>query len=168
MFYIGTSGWSYDHWRGCFYEEGVAKSKWLEYYAERFNTVEVNATFYRSMSPTTYAKWREATPAHFRFTLKAPRLVTHVKKLVDAGEPLNRFVGEISALGEKLGCVLVQLAPTVPVDLGILEGFLKLLPQGLRVACEFRKDAWHTEATHALLATYNAALCIVSAPRLGS
>ena len=105
---IGTSGYNYRDWKERFYPEGLAQSKWLAYYATKFSTVEVNATFYRSFSQTVYSHWAEKVPENFSFTIKGSRFITHLKQLRDVEEPIEKFFTESSGLGKKLGCILWQ------------------------------------------------------------
>src|SRR5512136_2995851 len=117
QYLIGTSGWTYDHWKGTFYPDGLAKSRWFDYYAEQFPAVEVNATFYRRFADQTYVKWLERAPAGFIYVLKAPKLITHRKYLVDAEEDIRLFWRSACILEDKLGLVLLQVAPGTPYDL---------------------------------------------------
>ena len=125
---IGTSGYQYRHWRGVLYPQGLAQRRWLERYAELFDTVELNATFYRLPSPEAVDRWRDAAPAGFTFAVKGSRYLTHMKRLLDAGQGLRRFYGPIARLGPKLGPVLWQLPPHLAPDLPRLDRFLARLP----------------------------------------
>lgn len=155
---IGTSGYQYRHWRGVLYPEGLAQRLWLEWYASVFDTVELNATFYRLPSPEAAERWREVAPARFTFAVKGSRYLTHMKRLLDAGPGLRRFFGPVARLGPKLGPVLWQLPPHLAPDLPRLDRFLGRLPPG-RHAVEFRDPAWYTEATCDLLDRHGAAFC---------
>ena len=163
-YYIGTSGWSYDHWRGCFYPEGLAKRRWFEYYASLFNSVEVNATFYRRFKDETYHKWREQAPEGFRYVLKAPRFITHRHYLIDVEEEIKAFSRSAWLLKEKFGLVLLQLPPSLPYETGRLEAALNHFVEPARVAVEFRNDRWLTEKTLALLRRIGAGFCNPDAP----
>jgi uncharacterized protein YecE (DUF72 family) len=115
-FFVGTSGWSYAHWKEVFYPEDLPKSRWFEYYAKEFSTVEVNATFYRTFKDQTYHKWRDRAPEKFTYVLKAPRLITHRRYLEDVEEHIKRFWESASLLESKFGLILLQLAPNTPYD----------------------------------------------------
>jgi uncharacterized protein YecE (DUF72 family) len=157
--YIGTSGWQYKHWRHTFYPEGVAQSRWLEFYAERFQIVELNNSFYMLPKEETFAKWRERTPDDFIFAVKMSRYLTHIKRLKDPQEPVERFFKHASHLGPKLGPVLIQLPPTMQVDANALDETLSLIPKGARVAVEFRHETWWIDEVRAILERHGAALC---------
>src|SRR5262245_38616917 len=157
---IGTSGYNYPEWRGSFYPEKFPTGKMLPYYAERFDTVEVNYTFYRMPNARTVAGWDGETPTHFCFALKAPQRITHFARLRDVGDPLRYFVETARALGPKLGPILFQLPPTFGRDLARLNDLLALLPPDLRFAFEFRHTSWLTEDVYDRLRAANAALCI--------
>jgi uncharacterized protein YecE (DUF72 family) len=158
--YLGTSGWQYDHWRGTFYPEGVAQSRWLEFYAERFRVVELNNSFYRLPNKETFTGWAERTPDDFVLAAKMSRYLTHVKRLKDPSEPVERFLRHAGGLGSKLGPVLLQLPPTLKATEGVLEEVLGAFPTGVRVALEPRHDSWFTDETAAVLSDHNAAMCL--------
>jgi uncharacterized protein YecE (DUF72 family) len=134
---VGVGGWTYEPWRDNFYPAGLPHGKELEYASRQLTAIEVNGTYYSTMRPATFAKWRDETPAGFVFTLKAHRFVTTRKQLATAGEPIRRFIASgITELGPKLGPILWQLMPAHRFDPGDLEAFLKLLPReagGLRL-----------------------------------
>jgi uncharacterized protein YecE (DUF72 family) len=155
---IGTSGWQYRDWKDTLYP-GVPQRAWLERYAESFRTVEVNNAFYRLPERSTFAAWRQRTPADFTIAVKASRYLTHIKRLVEPAEPVQRLMGRASALGDKLGPVLLQLPPTLQADRGLLAECLAAFPRDVRVAVEPRHRSWWTEAIQDTLAEYNAALC---------
>lgn len=167
---VGTSGWNYEDWQGPFYPEDLPGTKWLEYYARHFQTVEVNATFYHEMKGATYRKWREATPAGFCWAVKANRFITHIKRLRDVEEPLKRFFGSVSALGDKLGPVLFQLPPSLAFDRAVLEEFSATLhnaaqssagpPEGMRCAIEPRHKSWIQDEALACLRELGLGFCI--------
>jgi uncharacterized protein YecE (DUF72 family) len=157
---IGTSGWNYAHWRGSFYPKGSRPSDLLAAYAERFDSVEINRTFYSLPDKDAVAAWREQVPAGFVFAAKASRYLTHMKKLKDPKEPLERFLGCVEALGEKLGPLLFQLPPRWRVNPDRVQGFLEQLPGGHRHAFEFRDPSWHDDRVLELLSKRSAAFCI--------
>jgi uncharacterized protein YecE (DUF72 family) len=157
---VGTSGYSYPEWRGHFYPERFPAGRMLPYYAERFDTVELNNTFYRMPTAKAVGGWEEATPAGFVFALKAPRRVTHDARLRDVAEPLRFFLDTARTLGDKLGPLLFQLPPTFRKDAGRLGDLLALIPPGFRVALEVRHASWLDDEVYALLRARNAALCI--------
>jgi uncharacterized protein YecE (DUF72 family) len=157
---IGTSGWSYDHWVGPFYPPGTAAGDRLAHYACRFDSVEINNTFYRLPSPETFEAWRAAVPESFVFACKASRYITHMKKLKDAPDATRRFLEAIASLGERLGPVLFQLPPRFRVNPERLADFLAALPEGHRYAFELRDESWHEERILALLRDHAAAFCV--------
>ncbi len=156
---VGTSGYQYDHWRRVLYPEGLPQYRWLAHYAELFRTVELNVTFYRLPTPAAVDHWRDATPDGFLFAVKGSRYITHVKRLVDAGQGLHRFFRPMRRLGPKLGPVLWQLPPQMRPDLDRLEAFLDRLPTDVRHAFEFRNEGWYGEETCALLDRHGVAFC---------
>jgi uncharacterized protein YecE (DUF72 family) len=157
---IGTSGWNYEHWRGTFYPQRTRPHELLRVYAERFESVEINNTFYSLPTAETIAAWRDQTPGGFLFAVKASRYLTHMKKLKDPKEPLERLFGCIEALGQKLGPVLFQLPPRWHVKPDRLERLLDQLPEERRYAFEFRDSSWHGDRILDLLADRGAAWCI--------
>jgi uncharacterized protein YecE (DUF72 family) len=161
---IGTCGWYYDHWKEKFYPAGLAKSKWFEHYAQHFDTVEVNNTFYHLPKEQTLKRWNDIAPKGFVYAVKANRFITHIKKLKDAAEPLERFFERVGLLGNKLGLVLYQLAPSLHKDLDLLNSFLKLLPKKPPAVFEFRHESWYADDTYRLLTKANAAFCIHDMP----
>jgi uncharacterized protein YecE (DUF72 family) len=158
--YIGTSGWSYKNWIGEFYPAGLHAGRWLEHYAQQFDTVELNASFYRLLSPAAIAGWVKRTPDGFTFAVKASKLITHNLKLHDAGPALTTLLDNIAGFGAKLGPLLFQLPPRWGMDTARLAEFLALLPPGQRCAFELRDRSWLDEAVYALLRQHNAAFCI--------
>lgn len=156
----GTSGFSYKEWLGKFYPEKLAPEAMLRWYAERFSTVEINNTFYRMPAEAMLARWGEEVPAHFAFTLKAPRRITHEKRLREAGEDVAEFVRRARLLGDKLGPLLFQLPPYLKKDLPRLKDFLEQIPAGQRVAVEFRNDSWQDDEVYATLRERGAMLCV--------
>src|SRR4051794_8288110 len=134
MIWIGTSGWQYRDWRGTFYPERLPQRRWLEFFSRRFPTVEVNNSFYMLPKESSFERWRDETPPGFVVTVKASRYITHIRRLRDAGESLELFWSRAKLLGDKLGPVLFQLPPKFRADVGLLEGFLALLPREIRAA----------------------------------
>lgn len=160
MIRVGTSGYSYPEWRGTFYAERFPTARMLPYYAERFDTVELNNTFYRLPTAKAIASWDEDTPPGFVFALKASRRVTHLARLRDVAEPVGYLVETARALGAKLGPLLFQLPPNLRKDTERLGACLALVPPGVRVAFEFRHESWFDEDVYGVLRAGNAALCI--------
>ncbi len=158
--WIGTSGWSYRHWRGTFYPDGLPAKQHLGFYAGRFDTVEVNGTFYRLIARQTLAAWREQTPDAFVFACKGSRFLTHMKRLTDCGQGLERYFERVSALGPKLGPIVFQLPERFRPDRERLAAFLACLPRGNRYAFEFRNPDWFGPEIVELLRRRNAALCL--------
>ncbi len=165
MLYVGTSGWQYRHWIGVFYPEKLAQGRWLEHYAQRFQTVEVNNTFYNLPPGPVFERWRRRVPDDFVFALKLSRFLTHLKRLRDPADPVHRFMERAKALGPKLGPILVQLPPRFERDLGALDQALATFDRSVRVAVEFRDDSWFTQETRDVLARHGAALCLADSPR---
>ena len=158
---IGTSGYHYDHWRGCFYPPRMPKSRWLSCYRERFDTVEINNTFYHLPPARTFDSWRAAVGDDFRFALKFSRYATHLKKLKDPAASIAAFLDRAERLGEKLGPILVQLPPNWKPDPTRLAAFLQAAaPSGHRWAVEMRNRDWLREDIFAILRDAGAALCI--------
>jgi uncharacterized protein YecE (DUF72 family) len=158
--HIGTSGWSYQHWRKRFYPEELPSSRWLGYYADRFSSVEINSSFYRLPSEDTLAGWRDAVPDGFIFAVKASRYITHMKKLKEPKESLSPFLERLEVLGAHRGPLLFQLPPRWGLNPGRLEGFLEALPSGLPCAFEFRDPSWFHPATYEALGRHGAAFCV--------
>jgi uncharacterized protein YecE (DUF72 family) len=158
--HVGTSGWHYDHWQGPFYPDDLPPVDWLSYYADRFDTVEINNTFYQLPARATLERWRATGPDGFCFAVKASRYITHMKKLKDPQEPLSRLYSRIEALGDALGPVLFQLPPRWRFDLERLEAFLQALAPDLRHVFEFRDPSWFDERTYDLLAAHDAGFCV--------
>ena len=165
---IGTSGYNYPEWRGSFYPEKFPTAKMLAYYAERFNTVEVNYTFYRIPTPKLLEGWAQGTPEDFTFTLKAPRRITHDSKLKNVGDLTQTFCKTAATLGSKLGVLLFQLPPTFKRDDAVFDAFLETIPEGTRGAFEFRHDSWHDEAVFDMLRRRNLALCIADSEKMST
>lgn len=156
----GTSGWSYPAWRGRFYPEHLAPAGFLAAYAARLPSVEVNATFYRMPTARTLAGWRAEVPAAFTFAVKAPRRITHARRLAGVEETVGHLLRTAAELGDALGPILFQLPPTMKKDLPRLRDALALLPRGGRAAFDLRHPSWHDEETRGVLAGAGAALCV--------
>ncbi|MCW5622425.1 MAG: DUF72 domain-containing protein [Burkholderiales bacterium] len=156
----GTSGFSYKEWLGRFYPERLPMNGMLDYYAQHFSTVEINNTFYRMPAESMLEGWAQQVPADFAFTLKAPRRITHDKRLREVDSDVAEFMRRAGALGERLGVLLFQLPPNLKKDLDRLRNFLALLPPDKRVALEFRNDSWQDDEVYALLRTAGVMLCV--------
>lgn len=164
---VGCSGWNYKSWNGRFYPAGLPASQWLEHYAAVFDTVEINNTFYRLPEAATFAAWRAGTPPRFLIAVKASRFLTHMKRLRDPEEPLERLFSRVAALGPRLGPVLYQLPGQFHADAARLEDFLRALPRRLtprgrrlQHVVEFRHPSWYTRAIFDLLERHDVALCL--------
>jgi uncharacterized protein YecE (DUF72 family) len=154
----GTSGFSYKEWVGEFYPDKLAAKDMLAHYATRLPIVEINNTFYRMPNAASIQGWRSQVPDSFRFAIKVPRRISHIKRLRDCGEELAFLLRALADLSPCLGSLLVQLPPHGRCDEAALTGFLGLVPEGTRVAFEFRNDSWHVPAVFKLLESRNAAL----------
>jgi len=157
---IGTSGWHYRHWRGGLYPCALPARDWLGYYAQRFATVELNNAFYRLPEASTFASWAEMVPPDFVVAVKASRYLTHVRRLRDPEEPVQRLMERSRTLGPKLGPVLVQLPPDLRVDLDGLSKTLRAFPEATRVAVELRHESWFEASVRRLLEETGAAFCL--------
>lgn len=162
---IGTSGWQYDDWRGPVYPPGLARSRWLDAYAHVFPTVEANSAFYGLPSRATVERWAAATPDDFRWAVKASRFLTHVRRLRDPQEPVQRFVDRMGALGGRLGPVLLQLPPAFDPAPDRLAETLRCFPATWRLAVELRDRRWWRDDIRRVLEARGAAVCL--ADRLG-
>jgi uncharacterized protein YecE (DUF72 family) len=157
--FVGTSGFSYAEWKGRFYPAGLPDAQMLSSYAERLPTVEINNTFYRMPQASLLEGWNQKVTSHgFTFALKAPRSITHISRLKDAGEGTGRFLAVAETLGPRLGPVLFQLPPFLRKDAAVLKDFLALLPNGLKAAFEFRHDSWFDDEVTQLLSDRGMAL----------
>lgn len=159
----GTCGFAYPEWKGSFYPAELPASRMLAAYAERLPTVEIDSTFYRPPDPTTLAGWYRAVPREFRFALKAPREITHERRLVGIAGEVRAFLLSAAELEEKLGPILFQLPPTLGKDLALLNDLLALLPRGGRIALELRHRSWRDDAALSALREAGVALCGVDA-----
>ncbi|PZR64543.1 MAG: DUF72 domain-containing protein [Candidatus Eremiobacter antarcticus] len=158
-FYVGTSGWSYQHWRGRFYPKKLPASQWLLFYTEHFRTVEINASFYRLPKRSVFKSWRKQVPQGFVFAVKGSRYLTHLKRLKEPAEPVERLMKSATGLGAALGPLLYQLPPKMERDDQRLEDFLRTLAPEQQHVLEFRNKSWLSSAVFDLLRRYNVALC---------
>ena len=165
MLFVGTSGWQYGHWKRVFYPERLPQRMWLQYFAERFQTVEVNNTFYSLPETSVFERWRATTPADFVFALKMSRYLTHLKRLHAPAEPVARFMERAGVLGTKLGPILIQLPPRAQASPQLLEDTLVRFEPSVRVAVEFRDETWFSQETFDVLERHRAALCLADSPR---
>ncbi|PYX09138.1 MAG: DUF72 domain-containing protein [Acidobacteria bacterium] len=157
---IGTSGWHYKHWCGLLYPKKCPPSQWFDLYAQSFDTVEVNNTFYRLPTEDALRRWHDAAPAGFCFAVKASRFITHIKRLRDPENAIALFFSRVELLGHKLGPILFQLPPNWHVDAERLADFLRALPLNHRYVFEFRDESWNTPPIFDLLRRHKIAFCI--------
>jgi uncharacterized protein YecE (DUF72 family) len=162
--FVGCSGWEYKHWRGDFYPHDLPRTRWFERYASLFDTVEINNTFYRLPEESTFAAWAARAPAGFTYAVKASGFLTHMKKLKDPEEPLDRLFTRTRPLGRHLGPVLYQLPPGWKLDRGRLDHFLQALPRGVRHVVEFRDPTWYSDDVLELLDRRRVSLCLHDMP----
>lgn len=163
-YFIGTSGWHYDHWRDSFYPRELAKTKWLEFYASHFTTVELNNSFYRLPSEAAFTNWYRSTPDNFTFAVKMSRFITHIKRLRDTVDAVEKFIASAIILKEKLGPLLYQLPPSMHRNDEVLELFLPTLPHGMKHVFEFRHQSWFHQSVFETLHKYNAGFCVFNMP----
>ena len=142
----------------------MPKAKWLEFYASHFTTVELNNSFYKLPSEAAFANWRDSSPANFAFAVKVSRFITHIKRLKDTGEPVDRFISRARILGEKLGPLLYQIPPNMHRDDGRLDSFLSGLPRGMEHVVEFRHESWLDDKVFEILHKYKIGLCVFDMP----
>ena len=157
---IGTSGFSYAHWRGLFYPRNLRTKDWLPFYMKQFDTVEINSTFYRLPEKEAFMHWESAAPEGFVYAVKAGRFITHLKKLKEPGKSLKVFMERASFLKDTLGPILFQLPPNWGRNTERLEEFVESLPPSRRFAFEFRDSSWFNEEVYAILRKRGIALCI--------
>jgi uncharacterized protein YecE (DUF72 family) len=160
---VGCSGWNYASWRGRFYPRTLPPARWLEYYATRFDTVEINSTFYRLPDRSTFATWRTQVPSTFLFAVKASRFLTHMKRLLEPEEPITRLFSSVAGLRRQRGPVLYQLPATLKIDLPRLDRFLRTLPRSSSATLhviEFRDPSWYVGRTFELLTRRRITLCL--------
>jgi uncharacterized protein YecE (DUF72 family) len=160
--YVGTSGWSYDHWHDALYPHRSPASDRLGYYVQQFTTVELNASFYHWPSPESFARWRGLLPPGFLMSVKAPRGLTHAARLYAPERWIERIAAGWHELGDRRAVLLVQLAPDHARDDARLDSFLERMPSWIRVSVELRHPSWHTEQVFALLEHREAAYCVMS------
>ncbi len=164
--FVGTSGFNYKHWAGgVFYPADLPQEKWLEFYSQKFNSVELNVTFYRLPQKSVFEKWALQTPENFVFAVKGSRFITHIKKLKDVQKPAQLFFENAGGLGQKLAVVLWQLSASLHSDTEKLEKFCQLLRKNTYAekidhTFEFRHESWFDEEIYKILSSYNCALCI--------
>jgi uncharacterized protein YecE (DUF72 family) len=163
---VGTSGWSYDHWDGVLYPHGAPAAKRLAHYVAAFDTVELNASFYRWPRPTVFAGWRERLPDGFRMVVKAPRGLTHARRLREPQVWAERMAPGLEALGDRFAVLLAQLPPDLERDDALLDAFLASLPAWVPVAVELRHPSWQVEEVFELLAARGAAYVVMSGANL--
>jgi uncharacterized protein YecE (DUF72 family) len=161
---IGTSGWSYQHWKGLFYPDDLPTSKWLQYYTEHFDTVELNASFYRLFPRSTFEGWRQKVPEGFVYAVKLWRGITHLKKLSAEQDSLDDVIDRMEGMGEALGPVLVQIPPSLHLDMERLEAFARMMPSRIRWALEVRHSSWFVDELWEVLKEHNAAFCMADSP----
>jgi uncharacterized protein YecE (DUF72 family) len=165
---IGCSGWSYAHWRNLFYPKGLPQSRWFEFYSSVFETVELNTTFYRLPKEVAVRRWHDEAPSGFRFAAKASRYITHMKRLKDPEDSLEKFFARLEPLKSFAGPVLYQLPPQMDYDRERLAQVLHALPAGHRAAFEFRNDSWWNDEVHGLLRQRGAAFVAYNMGRSSS
>jgi uncharacterized protein YecE (DUF72 family) len=165
--FLGTSGYSYKHWRGIFYHVGLPQTRWLEFYCQHFDTAELNVTFYRLPARKIFEGWYQRTPPHFLFAAKGSRFITHIKRLQDCRQPLRMYKENAAGLGEKLACILWQLPPNLTYKKERLVEFCQLLEEEYpekRHIFEFRHKSWLHEDCYDILTSLGFALCIPISP----
>jgi uncharacterized protein YecE (DUF72 family) len=158
--WVGTSGWQYRDWRGSFYPEALPTTRWLGEYTRTFATVELNNSFYRLPSREAFSRWRDIVPDGFRFAVKASRYLTHIRRLKEPAEPVQRLMDAAHGLGDRLDVVLLQLPPTFRRDVARLTDTLDRFPDGIRIALEVRHDSWFDDSVYSALADRATALCL--------
>jgi uncharacterized protein YecE (DUF72 family) len=163
-YYVGCSGWHYEHWRGLYYPQELPKSKWLSFYAQQFDTVELNNSFYRLPSERAFTTWRESTPENFVFAVKVSRFITHIKRLRNLGTAVENSLSRAAFLREKLGPLLYQLPPSMKRNDELLHNFLSTLPSKHQHVIEFRHESWIDEAVFGILRRHNVGLCVFDMP----
>jgi len=164
QYYIGTSGWHYEHWQNRFYPKKLTKVEWLQFYASNFTTVELNNTFYRLPSEATFTTWHDSSPPDFVFAVKVSRFITHIKRLKNCEEAVDKFISRAKILGRKLGPLLYQLPPNMHRNDKVLESFLSALPQGMKHVFEFRHESWLDNEVFDMLQRHNASFCVFDLP----
>lgn len=158
--YIGTSGWNYKHWRGKFYSDGSKQDEWFKYYTEKLSSVEINNSFYQLPDTDTWKKWHRQAPRGFSYAVKASRYITHMKKLKEPSDSLDKLLSRARLLKSHLGPILFQLPPKWNCNIERLESFLKNLPRKNRFTMEFRDQSWWDDEVFSLLREHGVAFCI--------
>jgi len=158
--HIGTSGWQYKHWKGIFYPQGLKNTDWLSFYAQYFETLEVNVTFYRNVNPSTYEKWYSTVPENFLFSVKMSKFITHIKRLKVDSTSVNRFTESVHGLKEKLSVVLIQLSPGLKFDEYLIRDFFALLDKKLCYTVEARDRSFVNDKFFSILEENGVAWCI--------
>lgn len=166
--WVGTSGYSYKAWLGNFYPERLAAKEMLRFYASRLPAVEINNTFYRLPKETMLQSWAEQVPAEFRFVLKAPQKITHVKRLKDAAAEVEYLFRVETALGSHTGAVLFQLPPYLRKNMQVFQNFLSILPHDRPAAFEFRHSSWFDDEIFGCLREHNCALCLADTDEMNA
>jgi uncharacterized protein YecE (DUF72 family) len=159
-YFLGTSGWMYNHWKGPFYPNDIDNERMLEYYSQELNTVEVNNTFYKLPKKQVVQKWKANTPKNFVFSIKANRYITHMKNLKDGREPVGNLINSIRFLGDKLGPILFQLPPQWNLNYERIKEFIEILPDQYNYVFELRNPTWYVDKVYELLREHNIGLCI--------
>ena len=167
-YYVGCSGWHYEHWRGLYYPGELPKPKWLSFYARQLTTVELNNSFYRLPSEKAFDTWRESTPDNFVFAVKVSRFITHIKRLKNLGTAVENFLSRADLLKGKLGPLLYQLPPSMKRNDELLQDFLSTLPSEYQHVIEFRHESWIDEGVFDILRRHNVGLCVFDMPGFGS
>src|SRR5215467_8469462 len=159
--HLGTSGWSYPNWKPAFFPEKLPQKKFLEFYSTQLNTVELNLTYRRFAPAASVQNWIACTTPDFRFAAKAHQLITHIKRLKDAADPMRSFLQSLELMRQsgKLGPILFQTPPNLQSDLGLFRDFAQLLPLAYQFAFEFRHLSWFNDSVYDILRQKNAALC---------
>lgn len=165
-FIIGTSGWTYPSWRGKFYPEDLPQKKWFSYYASHFNAIELNATFYRFFSRKVYKTWHDQAPNGFCYVTKVHRLITHRKYLINCKTLIKKFCRNSALLDDKLGLILLQIAPHTAYDLARLKKALMAFDDPKKVVVEFRDPKWLTKETQDLLTNLGCIFCCADSPKM--
>jgi uncharacterized protein YecE (DUF72 family) len=158
--YTGTSGYSYKEWKGYFYPEKISAEKMLPFYSSKLSAVEINNTYYRMPNINVVETWKNEVPSDFMFSVKAPQIITHIKRLKNVSEETRYFLTVISDLGKKLGTVLFQFPASFRKDIPLLENFLKLIPPKINCAFDFRSQTWFIDETYRLLEKNGFSLCL--------
>ena len=166
-YYIGCSGWHYEHWHGLYYPDKLPRAKWLQFYAGQFNTVELNNSFYKLPSEKAFTTWRESTPDNFIFAVKVSRFITHIKRLKNLGSAVDNFLSRAVLLEGKLGPLLYQLPPNMRRNDELLRDFISSLPPKYLHVVEFRHESWIDDTVFDILRGHNIGLCVFDMPGFG-